>query len=258
MRATPDEIWQQAADEGERRLGRGSLALGSTGLVGGVDVMFGVLLLVTITAAFAPAMSHDAAAILGAAGFGIGFVLVTVGRSELFTENFLIPVAAVAQRRAKLAEIWRLWGITLAANIVGLVAFAALLATDGVIAEAAVEEAGAITDLYADRSVLAAFLSAIAAGGAMTLWTWLDEAATSTAARILIALLIGFLLAVPTLNHVVVSTGEITLGLFGGHTSAGFGDLAQNFGLALAGNFLGGYGFVTLTRVVQARGEEGS
>lgn len=253
----PDTIWKDAAEEGERRLDRGTAALASTGLVGGVDVMFGVLMLVSLTAAFAPVMPHEAAAAIGALGFGIGFVFVTVGRSELFTENFLIPIAAVAEGRRPLSAVGRLWAVTLVANIAGLALFAVIIATDGVLPDGAIAEGGALADAYAGRSTLAAFLSAILAGTAMTVWTWIDEAATKTSARIMVALLIGFLLAVPMLNHVVVSTGELLFGIFGGETSANMGDLAGNFGLALAGNFIGGYGFVTLTRVVQARGEDG-
>ena len=34
--------------------------------------------------------------LLGALAFGIGFIALTLANSELFTENFLVPVAAVA------------------------------------------------------------------------------------------------------------------------------------------------------------------
>jgi formate/nitrite transporter FocA (FNT family) len=46
--------------------------------------------------------------VLGSLTFGIGFVFLTVGRSELFTENFLIPVAAVLSRHASKRSVARL------------------------------------------------------------------------------------------------------------------------------------------------------
>ena len=90
----------------------------------------------------------------------------------------------------------------------------------------------------------------------MTLFTWLAAAATSDSARILTALLLGFVLAAPTLNHAVVSFGEIVFGMLAGTPEATVVDLLQNLGVAIAGNMLGGLGLVTLTRIVQVAGED--
>jgi formate/nitrite transporter FocA (FNT family) len=90
----------------------------------------------------------------------------------------------------------------------------------------------------------------------MTLLTWLTHAAERDSARVLIAMLIGFLLAVPSLNHAVVSVGEMGFGLFAGTSEkATWTDLAQNFPVAVVGNLLGGLAFVTLARALQVRGE---
>ena len=61
----PTEIWEDALDEGERRLERGTVALAVTGLLGGVEVMFGVIALVVSTAALGAVMPQQTAHLPG-------------------------------------------------------------------------------------------------------------------------------------------------------------------------------------------------
>ncbi|HYF28261.1 MAG TPA: hypothetical protein VD931_21140, partial [Baekduia sp.] len=74
--------------------------------------------------------------------------------------------------------------------------------------------------------------------------------------RILLGLVIGFLLAAPSLNHAVVSFGEMSFGVLADTPDkATWTDIAQNLPVAIAGNLAGGLAFVTLARLVQVRGE---
>src|SRR3712207_4255025 len=116
----PDEIWDDSVEEGERRLSRGAVGLSATGLVGGVDVMIGVMALTVVSGALAVSLPEQIAHLGGSLFFGIGFVLLIVGRSELFTENFLVPVGAVLRGRRTTKDLVRLWGITMVANLAGV------------------------------------------------------------------------------------------------------------------------------------------
>lgn len=239
-------------------MGRGLLALMATGFVGGADVMLGVAAYTSASAGLGHAMPHQTASVLGALVFGFGFVFITMGRSELFTENFLIPVAAAFSGKARITQLFRLYVTTLIANLAGLYVLSAILVARGVLDHNALISAGRLADIYTSRTTGAAFLSAVLAGAVMTLWTWMNEAADTAVARVMIALVIGAMLALPTLDHVVVGTGEMMFGVMSGTSSmTGWSDVAQNFGVALIGNLVGGLGLVTLTRVVQARGEAG-
>jgi formate/nitrite transporter FocA (FNT family) len=252
----PDEIWGQSAEEGQRRLSRGPVGLAATGFVGGVDVMLGVMALTVVSGALAVSLPEEIAHVGGSLVFGIGLVLLVVGRSELFTENFLVPIAGVIRGRSGPTDVLRLWGATMLANLVGLLIVAAILTRAGLVPPEALDAAGKLADTFAKRDIVAASLSAIVAGTIMTLLTWLTHAAEGDSARVLIAMLIGFLLAVPSLNHAVVSVGEMGFGLFAGTTEkATWTDLAQNFPVAVVGNLLGGLAFVTLARALQVRGE---
>lgn len=84
----------------------------ATGLVGGIDVATGVLALLLVKKA-------TGSELLGGLAFSIGFVSLTLARSELFTENFLVPVIAVLAKRSPITRLLRLWGGTTVFNLIG-------------------------------------------------------------------------------------------------------------------------------------------
>jgi len=165
--------------------------------------------------------------VLASLTFGVGFVLLTVGRSELFTENFLIPVAAVLSGHATRRSVARLWGITFALNLVGIALFVVMLSTPGVLERESLEAAGGLADTLTERDLLAAAVSAVLGGVVITVFTWLAEAAESDLTRLFIALAVGFVLLAPSLNHSVVGFGEILFGIAAGTTDADWVDLLR-------------------------------
>jgi formate-nitrite transporter family protein len=252
---SPHEIWMQAVDEGERRLGRTLGGLFATGFAGGADIMLGVLALCATTGAVGGSVPSPVAHLIGSLAFGLGFVFLVVGRGELFTENFLIPVGATIARRASLPRLLRLWGVTVLANYSGIAVVAAIVATAGVVEPATLQAAAPTAERLVDRDFAAALLSGILAGAAMTLLTWLAHAAESDVARVLLALAIGYLLAIATMNHAVVGFGEIMLPMIAGTASLGLTSAAAALAAGLLGNLVGGLGLETLSRLMQARGE---
>jgi len=248
----PREIWQDSLEDGQRRLAHPAAVLAATGLLGGFHVTLGLLALVVTTGALTEVMPPAPAHVLGSATFGIGFVFLTVGRAELFTENFLIPVAAVISGHATKASVLRLWVITFALNLVGITLLVAMASTPGVLEPEALAAAGDLADTLAERDVLAAFVSAVLGGVVITVFTWLAEAAESDLTRVVIALIVGFVLLAPSTNHSVVGFGEILFGIVAGTTAADAIDLVCNTAVAIVGNVAGGVLLVAWVRSVQA------
>jgi hypothetical protein len=151
----------------------------------------------------------------------------------------------------------RLWLLTFAGNVAALLVLAALLSVEGDLDPETLKAAGDLADTLGERALLPSFISAVIAGVVMTLFTWLVIAAERDSTRVLLALLIGFLLAAPSLNHAVVGVGEMAFGLFAGTTDIGWADAGQTLVTAIAGNLVGGLGFVTVTRLFQVSGQEG-
>lgn len=252
---TPQEIWSESLAEGERRLGRSCAALAATGFAGGADVMLGIIAVTVASAGLSLVMPEHTSHVLASLLFGLSFVFITLGRAELFTENFLIPVGAVFSNRSSASMLLRMWVVTLGFNFLGLAALAALASIPGVLPSGSLHAAGVITDTLSDRSLVAALGSAILAGIVMTVFTWVTTAAESGTARILAALLVGFLLLAPSLNHAVVGFGEMFLGLLAGTSHAGWVDLLRNVSIAVLGNLIGGVGIVFTTRLAQVAGD---
>ncbi|CAN5187693.1 hypothetical protein BH24ACT23_BH24ACT23_08020 [soil metagenome] len=255
--AQPQDIWRETVNEGERRLTREPRGLAATGLVGGLDVMLGLTAVIVLTGAVATITNPELAHVVGSLAFGIALVFVVIGRSELFTENFLVPVGAVYSGRGSRTALARMWSLTLLSNLVGLAIVAAILSIDGVVPPGALDAAGELAKTIEDRNLAAALGSAVIAGLVMTLFTWVALAVGSDGARIALALLIGFLLLGPSLNHAVVSFGEMLIAAFSGTTDMGVAEIAFKEVTAIVGNLAGGLAFVTATRVVQVRGESG-
>jgi formate-nitrite transporter family protein len=245
----PEEIYRETRKEGRRRLARPVLELAATALVGGFDVAFGVV------AYGLTARTLDGAAgeLLGAIAFGIGFVFIVVGRSELFTENFLIPVAGLERRRlGSWLKLGELWAVALVVNIVGGALVAIILTSEGVLPDGTDERLVTLAEHVAGYSTLTAFLSALVAGALMTLMTWFVEgAADSVGVRIAMAWVTGTLILLGAFNHAIVSTLELVFGMRYG-ADVDVSQLLANLGLAVGGNLVGGLLFVTFVRTVQA------
>ncbi len=250
--AQPDEIYERARREGRRRLSRPLLELAATALVGGFDVAFGVVAFALATGASEPHFGPALARLAGAVAFGIGFVFVVVGRSELFTENFLVPVAGLDQNRRSWRKLAELWSATLTLNLVGGTILALIVTSGGVLGGSGHAAVVRLAEHLAGSRPASAFLSAVVAGALMTLMTWFVEgAAESMGVRIVMSWIVGALIVLGTFNHAIVSTIELVFGMRYG-ASVTIGDLFENLGLAVAGNVLGGLLLVTVARSAQA------
>src|SRR4051812_48044853 len=107
-----EEAFERGVAEGAHRLDRSIASLLATGLVGGLDLGVGVFAMLIVR-------QETGSKLLGALAFGLGFVALTLAGSELFTENFLIPITAVITiRRHGPMRLVRLWIGTLVANVI--------------------------------------------------------------------------------------------------------------------------------------------
>lgn len=255
---TPEEIYERTRKEGERRLSRPFLELAATAFVAGLDVVFGVVAMAVAHHLVAARFGPELGSLAGAVAFGVAFVFIVVGRSELFTENFLVPIAGLegGGRRAwrKLTELWTLSPVF---NLAGGAILILIVSSEGVLPEGTAEPIRETALTLDERDVAAAFLSAVAAGALITLMTWLVEGTESMGIRALCAWIGGALLALGLFNHVIVVTLELFFGIRYG-ADVGYGDLFGNLAIAAVGNMLGGILLVTVSRFSQARAAQGS
>lgn len=240
------EALARVVDEGRTRLTRTWPSLTATGLVGGFDVGMGVLALFVVH----HATGND---LLAALAFSIGFVLLVLAGSELFTENFFVPVVSVlATDDLGPLSVIRLWIGTLVANVfAGWVLMWLVISALPELDQTAMEVGRHFPDLGVNGET---FASAVLAGMVMTLFTWLEHRAPEVAAKLAVAVALGFVIAAAPLNHAIVHSLEMSAALIAG-ASFGYLDALGLLGWAALGNAVGGLGLVTLVRLVQIGGE---
>jgi formate/nitrite transporter FocA (FNT family) len=249
----PEQIYERTRREGERRLSRPPVELATTALAAGIDIVFGIVALGTASALVSKRHGTELGHLVGSIAFGVSFVFIVVGRSELFTENFLVPLAGIRRgNRGSWLKLLELWTVSPIMNILGGALFILIVTTHGVLPHGTGAAIADTANTFDRNNFLAAFMSAIAAGALITLMTWMVEGQESMGVRVAVAWIVGALLSLGVFNHVIVATLEILAGIrWGGaipwHT------LFANFGTALLGNMIGGIGFVTINRFSQAR-----
>jgi formate/nitrite transporter FocA (FNT family) len=239
---TPESGFDRAMEEGRRRLGRGRLALAATGLVGGVDVATGVFALLLVKVATGSDM-------LAGLAFTIGFIALTLARSELFTENFLVPVIVVVARHCRLRSLLRLWAGTTVFNLVGGWVVTGIIIEGYPKLQHAAVHAGAIYFHYG--LAWRAFCLALLGGLVITLMTWMQHTTESIGGKLVAAVVAAFLLGAGKLDHAIVASLVMFAALHTGHAPFGYLDWLQTFAWAALGNVVGGVGLVALLRLLQ-------
>ena len=238
-----ESAFDRIVDEGAQRLHRTWPSVLVTGIFGGIEVGLGVMAYLAVEHA-------TGSKLLAGLAFGIGFVALLLAKSELFTEGFLVPLAAVAAKEASVGQLLKLWAGTLAGNLVGgwlfmwLVVQAfpkwwELIITSG--------EHYALAPLSLETAALA-----ILGGSTITLMTRMQHGTESMPAKIVAAMGGGFLLAGLPLFHSVLDS----LLIFGAiHAGASFGylDWLAWFWYTVIFNVLGGVVLVTALRLVRSK-----
>src|SRR3954454_10598258 len=249
----PEEIFENTRKEGERRLQRPFVEVVSTALAAGFDIAAGGILLAVLTAPLTEQFGKHAASVGGAFGFGVAFVFLIVGRGELFTENFLVPLAGLhGKPRRMWLKLAELWTVSPVFNIVAGGLIALIVTTHGVLPEGSGTALVDVSNSIHVNSTLALFCSAVFAGALITAMTWFVEGQESMGVRVFVGWATGSMLALGHLNHVIVVTIELIFGIrYGAHIPWIY--VLGNFFLAAAGNMLGGIGLVTLNRFTQAK-----
>ncbi|MCA1984689.1 formate/nitrite transporter family protein [Nocardioides nematodiphilus] len=237
-----EEAYERLLDEGHERLDRPLLPLLSTGLLGGVDVGIGVLIYLVVEA-------KTGNPLLASMAFPIGFAALLLASSELFTENFLVPVTAVVAKVGTLTQLIRLWVVTLVANLVAGLAMAAMTVVALPEVRAVAVEAGSH---YAHLGISwRSFFLAVLAGAVITLLTRMQHATDNLGVRLVAAVLMSFVLVGAQLFHSVLDSILMFAGLLTGDADYGYLDWLQALGWATFGNLIGGLVLVTGIRLLR-------
>jgi len=179
--------------------------------------------------------------------YPLGFILVIIGRSQLFTENTLQPVIPVLDHPTgeTFGKMFRLWGLVLLGNILGAAAFALLFAHTDVVPAGVSDQmremsANAMTGSFAQQ-----FYRAIFAGWLIALTAWLVSATAFTGAQIALIWMTTAPIAALDFRHSIAGSVEAFYAASSGLT-AWTSAIGRFTAPAVLGNIVGGVVFVAM------------
>ena len=245
-------VYKAILKEGEEELNRSSPALFWSGLAAGLSMSFSMIAEGLLMSRLPDEPWRP---LIAKFGYSAGFLIVILGRQQLFTENTLTPILPFLQRRphATVANVLRLWAIVLIANLIGAVAIALIVAHTDVF-EADVRSAFAEMGHKAVAPGFAlVMLRGVFAGWLIALMVWLLPYAET--ARVWVIILITYLVGLGSFSHIIAGAVEtFTLAAMGEESWATV--LGSYIVPTLIGNTLGGVTLVaTLNHAQIVAGE---
>jgi formate-nitrite transporter family protein len=239
--------------DGADTLARGSGALAWSGLAAGLSmglslIAEGLLRAHLPDAAWTPLVTK--------LGYAAGFLVVILGRQELFTEQTLsamLPLLSRDRHEGHLANVARVWLVILAANLLGAAAFAAFTAWSGAFGPEAHRAFSHIGHAAMAHGWSTTFARAVYAGFIIATMIWLLPAAD--ASRIWVIVILAYLVGLAALSHVIAGSVECLYVVFRGERPVAdylFGFLVP----ALLGNSVGGVSLVATLAHAQHAPEE--
>ncbi len=226
--------------EGDEELRRSSSALAWSGFAAGLSMGFS-LIAEGLLAAYLP--NETWAPLASKLGYSVGFLIVVLGRQQLFTETTLTAVLPLFSRRDLRTALGtlRLWGIVLGANIVGAYLFAWTVGRVPIFSPHIYDSMIRISRGGAQGGWDVIFVRAIFAGWLIALMVWLLPAAES--ARVSIIIILTYIIGLAGFNHVIAgSVKMLFLVVCGAATWPEF--FLKFFLPTLFGNIVGGVSLV--------------
>nr|CAA6824420.1 MAG: Putative transport [uncultured Thiotrichaceae bacterium] len=188
-------------------------------------------------------------------GYCVGFIIVILGRLQLFTENTITPILPLFANFSyqKLWATASLWGIVLCANLTGTFLSAAAADLLGI---ATPEQLAAVQEIskhfVLDNAARDIFLQGIPAGFYVAALVWILPSAKGFELSVIVVL--TYLIAIGGFSHVIVGSTEVFLVMLDGKIG-----LIDAFGgvllPALLGNIIGGTGLFSMLAYVQVKNE---
>ena len=139
-------------------------------------------------------------------GYCVGFLIVILGRQQLFTENTLTVVLPLLLRKdlTTLLRMLRLWGVVLGGNLVGTFLFALCIGkiqlfdahTQQCLTQIGLSHLGANFGIVLIRAIFAGWLIA--------LMVWLLPGAEN--ARVSIIIIVTYLVGISRFNHIIAGS----------------------------------------------------
>ncbi|WP_047415021.1 formate/nitrite transporter family protein [Cellulophaga sp. Hel_I_12] len=234
------DILSRVIHEGEEIFKIKNKAISLSALIAGLEIGISYLLISTLYYLLSGKIQEDSIFKLFSVVYPVGFILVVLGKSALFTEQTSVLALPVLNGQRTIWELLRIWGLVILGNVIGGIVFTLFIGVLG-------PHLGLFTHdtmvtigehvLKPDSWVL--FLSAIVAGWLMGLLNWLLNSTKNSLTRIVLILMITGVIGFGGFHHSIVGNIEV-FGAFLYSDAITILDYLLFLLLALLGNGIGG------------------
>lgn len=244
-------IYEVVRGHGEEELNCPGGSLFWSGTAAGITIMVSVIVEGALRRRLPDAPWSDAIVHLG---YSVGFLMVILGRMQLFTEQTIVavlPVMAAPSRQ----NIWRsarLWTIVFGANMIGAFTAAAVNTKLHLVSSELLASMLAVSGHLLHKAPLQVLAQAVPAGFIIASVAWIRAAVGN--GDFLIVATLTYVIAVGDFTHVIAGSAEAFLLLIAGQIDLSYA-LGTLIGPALIGNVIGGTGLFALLAYAQVRKE---
>ncbi len=244
-------VYEIVRSEGEDELSRPFPSLIWSGIAAGLSISLSVVAEGLLHAHLPPAEWRPLVENLG---YSVGFLVVILGRQQLFTENTITVVLPVManQKLAILLNVARLWTVVFLANMVGTAISGWAISSDLFFTAEGQEAMRAVARHAMAPDAATTFWRGIVAGFIVAAIVWTLPSAE--AAAFFVVLVLTYLIALGDLSHVIAGAVEAFILVFDGELPL-WNALGGFILPALAGNVIGGTTLFALISYAQVRRE---
>ncbi|SEA17655.1 formate/nitrite transporter family protein [Microbulbifer marinus] len=243
------EILKEQMDASLHEYERGNSSLLLSSIAAGLEIGFSFFLMAALYTHFHALVGEQLLHFIISLSYPIGFVLVIIGRTDLFTEHTTLAILPVLDKKQRWYDLGRIWSVIYLGNICGALAFSVIFVHFVQISQHIDSSAFAYygAKMTADSSS-ALFIGAIFAGWLMGLLGWVVTSSSDTIGRIVVIIAITFVIGLGGLAHCVAGAVAIFSAWLGTHDGISVGDVLRFQAIATIGNTIGGSVFVGLLK----------
>jgi formate-nitrite transporter family protein len=240
-------VYRAIYREGKDELARDSGALAWSGVAAGLSMGFSLLSEALLRAHLPDAPWRP---LVSKLGYTVGFLIVILGRQQLFTENTLTVMLPLLRvwRGGMVRSVLRLWSVVFVTNVIGAALFAVAIMHLPVVEPTVRDAMIAAGHEALSPGALSIGVRGIFAGWLIALMVWLMPGADTS--RVSVIVITTYLVGIAGFSHVVAGSVEVFALAAGGR--AGWLSAFVYYTLpALLGNTVGGVALVAALGHVQ-------
>ena len=244
-------VYYAIRSEGEDELQRPTSALAWSGIAAGLSMGFSFVGAALLQAHLSDSIWRP---LVVNFGYSLGFLIVVLGRQQLFTENTLTVILPLLARKdgRSLRNVARLWITVLLANLLGAAVFAFILERTRAFDDGVKYAFLRIGEATMSSGFATVALRGVFAGWLIAMMVWLLPFAET--ARVWVIIVVTYFVGLGGFSHVIAGSVDVMYLAFGHHI-----DWTDCFGRfvvpALLGNIIGGVSLVAAINHAQVVAE---